>query len=118
MKPKPFSALNHLTVPCAMRCSFLMRFRDRVLVASGCDEGRRHLDLPYNKTPAAILRVSWDKPKCNCNRDRGYDMDEPRVNPRLPRTAASEVELEERNLRRPTDLHRGHLGLRHRRGGR
>src|SRR5215813_2678304 len=33
MKPKPFSALNHLTVPCAMSLSFIKVYRPRALRA-------------------------------------------------------------------------------------
>src|SRR3954447_12284254 len=73
MKPKPFSALNHLTVPCAMPYSFCDERRGRVITASGCRgirltsrlvhgaPGRVRRRLQEHKAPAVLLRVPWDQ---------------------------------------------------------
>src|SRR5215475_8618056 len=69
MKPKPFSALNHLTVPCAMFLSFRKVYRPRALRATfgrfraaapfadhverrGCGPRTQKLSKGYTQTPA------------------------------------------------------------------
>src|ERR671922_2803261 len=52
MKPKPFSPLNHLTVPCAMNCSSQVRWSPH-----GAGTGRPRWGADVTVTPKLIHRL-------------------------------------------------------------
>ena len=59
MKPKPFSALNHLTVPCAMSFSLLMRFGG-------------HTSWPYGLSFCVTPPFSREEQNARCEYPRAF----------------------------------------------
>src|SRR6188472_3238112 len=56
MKPNPFSALNHFTVPCVMQLLLLGGQTRPHITVSGRDQVPRSGGSPRTKTPAVRLR--------------------------------------------------------------
>src|SRR5918999_288652 len=77
MKPKPFSPLNHLTVPCAMYCCSSQVDLRTVLRPAGHDGGPGALVTPdpnHRLVPAGVQNTSTETDDLPPTTPRGREM--------------------------------------------